>query len=706
MDFRNKMCALLVVLAAGLTHAAVVEAGALSSLDCATNLMWNADDIGPNVDTGGVDAYGQDQTLGGFLCKSMWIDGEDQQLIVNTSDYRVKLAYKSNAAGSGLVAMLPGITTDFDAYGTVCDRLLSRYSLRACVVLGAPLNGGSDYAKYDYSDWVDYPNWACPGCIAEFEDSGFANAQSAHLQQLKALPELLTSLGGSASETLILAGWSAGGLAALTMDSYAASRGEDLRSTYGISRVAVIAPIPPEQITWSRESEDEIWSTLLTETVDAIENVSPYGWYLELDDSPDATCTTGGTDGDSIPNWYEVWWADSEAPDPQDTIYGPLPPSSKLLPLCATANNFESAEYAFEAFGVTLIFPGITFNPLGTRPSANASSLSPSQGYKTAWLTFTNDPYIGETDTIATCKYLTGTDCSDANASVRMFRSDNSHASFTVEQTNSAESAQGVAGIYGTFDWLLAKPKISTKNVYVEEGKQARVVISLAEAPVQPMKISYQTKNGTAKTNTVVSSSDYYASSGQVTIGVGKTSAEIYISTTTSGGTEGNETFSVTMTDVNDPSNAATSTVTIVEGTFKTVSVLDAAVLEGEYALVYLQLACPSASCASTNGDVTVSYRTGNVTATALDDYATKSGTVTFSASKGETRKSVSIPTYLNGDTDGDETFGVVISAVTAGIAAVGDGTGEVLIVQNPDDEPVEEPVEEPLPECQHLECP
>lgn len=74
---------------------------------------------------------------------------------------------------------------------------------------------------------------------------------------------------------------------------------------------------------------------------------------------------------------------------------------------------------------------------------------------------------------------------------------------------------------------------------------------------------------------------------------------------------------------------------------------------------------------------VTVNYTTVNGTATAGEDYAAASGTITFAP--GEVNKTLTI--LVNGDTlvEGNETFTVNLSGATNAVISIGQGSGTIL---------------------------
>jgi hypothetical protein len=110
-----------------------------------------------------------------------------------------------------------------------------------------------------------------------------------------------------------------------------------------------------------------------------------------------------------------------------------------------------------------------------------------------------------------------------------------------------------------------------------------------------------------------------------------------------------------------------------------TVTVSDAAILEGQtgtrYATVTVRLS------AASSGTVTVGYSTAAGTATAGADYQAVSGTVSFAP--GQTNRSILVPILGDRVPEPDETFAVTLGAATG--ASVADGRAVVTIR---DDEP------------------
>ena len=115
--------------------------------------------------------------------------------------------------------------------------------------------------------------------------------------------------------------------------------------------------------------------------------------------------------------------------------------------------------------------------------------------------------------------------------------------------------------------------------------------------------------------------------------------------------------------------------VTPPEDTLPKMSIADGTAEEGEVVELAVTLDKESTEV------VTVTYRTGDVTATAGEDYtAEEAGTLTFQA--GERRKVIEVATIEDQMGEEDETFRVELSAPN-GATLEGDGTGTGTIIDD-----------------------
>jgi len=241
-------------------------------------------------------------------------------------------------------------------------------------------------------------------------------------------------------------------------------------------------------------------------------------------------------------------------------------------------------------------------------------------------------------------------------------------------------ATDGVAGNEGD-----ALPALSIGDLSVAEGNGDHAhfmfMVTLDKAADGPVTVAYSTANGTA-----TAGSDYVATNGAVTFAAGETSKMVHVDIKGDVLAEGNETFTVSLSNSSDATIAdGTAIGTIIDDdgvpVLPALSIADLAVAEGngEHAHFMFTVALDKAP----SGPVTVAYSTSNGTATAGSDYVASSGTVTFAA--GETSKLVHVD--ISGDTvfEGNETFAITLSNASG--ASIADATAIGTIV-NDDREP------------------
>jgi hypothetical protein len=242
-----------------------------------------------------------------------------------------------------------------------------------------------------------------------------------------------------------------------------------------------------------------------------------------------------------------------------------------------------------------------------------------------------------------------------------------------------AES-QGVTG-----DWILrlgilpvsSLPALSILDVTVPEGNagtsQAVFTVTLS-APAGPagVTVHYATADGTA-----TAGSDYGASSGDLTFGVGQTVATFPVTINGDLADEPDETFTV---NLSSPVNAVIAVGT-GQGTITdddptpALSVNDVTVTEGDSGTVSAVFTVSLSGL--TGRTVTVHYATADDTAMAPADYLSASGTLTFTP--GQTTRPVSVS--VNGDLvqEPNETFFLNLSAPINATLSNTQGLGTIL---------------------------
>ena len=214
-------------------------------------------------------------------------------------------------------------------------------------------------------------------------------------------------------------------------------------------------------------------------------------------------------------------------------------------------------------------------------------------------------------------------------------------------------------------------PTLTIGNDSVNEGGTASLTVNLSPASSSTVTVDYQTVNGSAQ-----SGSDYTAKSGTLTFSPNQTSKTITVQSLQDTQFEGNENFTVQLSNASNAGIAQTTgTVTIIDddpqGGGVTVSVSDVTVSEaGSSAAFTISLSDVSTST------VDVDYNTADGTATAGSDYTARSGNVSFAP--GETSKVRSVVILQDSQSEPDETFTMQLSNPVNG--ALGQATGTATI--------------------------
>lgn len=223
-----------------------------------------------------------------------------------------------------------------------------------------------------------------------------------------------------------------------------------------------------------------------------------------------------------------------------------------------------------------------------------------------------------------------------------------------------------------------ALPTVSVADASVTEGhsgsKTLSFVVSLSAAAQQTTSVGYRTVDGTA----TVAGADYTAKSGTVTFRPGQRTATVAISVRGDRTVEADESLQLVLSS---PSNATLGRTTAAgvilddDAAPRTVSLSapPAAVSEGGLATFTFTLS------RSSSVPVSVSYATGNLTASAGSDFTAATGSLTFAA--GETAKTLSVTTRTDTATESDETFQMRI--VSASGASVGSPATAVATIKD-----------------------
>ena len=203
---------------------------------------------------------------------------------------------------------------------------------------------------------------------------------------------------------------------------------------------------------------------------------------------------------------------------------------------------------------------------------------------------------------------------------------------------------------------------------------QMTFTVTLSSPVPTPVTVNYTTSDGTA-----TAGSDYIAESGTVTFVANDQSETITIDVNGDLLLEGNETFTVTLSNpsVTTMITDGTATGTILnDDVAASMNIADTSVTEGNAGTTSMTFTVTLATPVPET--VTVNYTTSNGTAIAGTDYVAESGTITFAPND----QSEQITIDVTGDIDfeGDETLTVTLSNASPTTTIVdGTATGTIL---------------------------
>ena len=220
----------------------------------------------------------------------------------------------------------------------------------------------------------------------------------------------------------------------------------------------------------------------------------------------------------------------------------------------------------------------------------------------------------------------------------------------------------------------LGAPSISINDVTVTEGNTGTVnttfTLGLSAAYSQPVTIHYKTADGSA-----TAGSDYMASSGDVTFGIGQTIKTITIAALGDRLAEPTENFVVNLSAPINATIADGQGIGTILDNEPRISINDVTVTEGNTGTVSATFTV-SLSVAY-DVAVTVHYQTANGSATAGSDYAAASGNVIIAA--GQTTKAFTVAVIGDRSAEPTETFVVNLSAASNGLFVDSQGAGTIL---------------------------
>ncbi len=225
-------------------------------------------------------------------------------------------------------------------------------------------------------------------------------------------------------------------------------------------------------------------------------------------------------------------------------------------------------------------------------------------------------------------------------------------------------------------------PRISVADAGVTEGDSGSALVAvnvtLSAASTQDVSVSFATANGTA-----TGGSDYTGTSGTLNFAPGQTSRQFNISILGDTADETNETVLVNLSGaVGATIQDAQAVVTIADNdgaALPTLSIADASVAEGDSGTTTAAMTVSMST--TSNQTVTVAYSTANGTATAGQDYASASGTLTFAP--GQTSRVIDIG--VTGDTADEGSETVLVNLSSPAGATILDGQAVITIADDDD---------------------
>lgn len=226
---------------------------------------------------------------------------------------------------------------------------------------------------------------------------------------------------------------------------------------------------------------------------------------------------------------------------------------------------------------------------------------------------------------------------------------------------------------------------VSIGEVSVPEGNttcnhRAKFIVSLSSPSLEPVHVSYATTDGTA-----IAGLDYTSTAGTITFAPGEVGKPVGVPVICEGVPEGNETFTLSITDVDGlvalPGRIeGTGSVTNDDpSTGKFLQIASTTVVEGDVgtrtARVSVVLSQPRAQV------TTIYWATLDGTAVGGLDFDVSGGVITLDP--GETAMSILVPILPDQLREGTETLSVVLTS--ANVPIVG-GVGTITIL---DDDPI-----------------
>ena len=212
-----------------------------------------------------------------------------------------------------------------------------------------------------------------------------------------------------------------------------------------------------------------------------------------------------------------------------------------------------------------------------------------------------------------------------------------------------------------------------------ENGGTATITVTRTGGSDVPVTVNYATSNGTA-----AAGSDYTATSGTLTFGVGETSKTFTIAIADDSLVEGNETVNLTLSNATGGATLGTqgtATLTIVDNDAAQPGTLQFSTAAYTVNENQGTATITVTRTGGSNVPVTVNYATSNGTAAAGSDYTAASGTLNFGV--GETSKTFTVSIINDTTVEPNETVNLTLSGPGGGATLGGTSTSILTIVSD-----------------------
>lgn len=254
---------------------------------------------------------------------------------------------------------------------------------------------------------------------------------------------------------------------------------------------------------------------------------------------------------------------------------------------------------------------------------------------------------------------------------------------FSVTLTSAQGAVLGTSTATGTITNDDTGPTVSINSISISESDSAVFIVTLSELSGKAVIVKWVTEDGTAAGgdggSNPATQGDFkeFLVEQTLTIPAGQLQGSISVPVVNDTADEQAETFNVKLTTATNAtlSSTDTGTATITENDFRTISIADLNIVEGDGATIATFTVSLSSAATQT---VMVNYATALLTGQATaDDFVATSGTLTFTP--GMTSQPIAVT--INGDTTNElnELFNVILSAPQNGTLGQSVAKGTIL---------------------------